>query len=104
MLHGVRRTFLTPFDRSAITDLISSMDDAIDEMQKTAKAITQFEVAHFEPQMRDMAAMAEQGAILVARGDAAAAQDRRAITPSSTRSPRRSSTSRRRPTISTMRA
>jgi predicted phosphate transport protein (TIGR00153 family) len=65
VLHGVRRTFITPFDRSAITDLISSMDDAIDEMQKTAKAITQFEVAHFEPQMRDMAALAEQGAKLV---------------------------------------
>jgi predicted phosphate transport protein (TIGR00153 family) len=65
VLHAVRRTFLTPFDRSAITDLISSMDDAIDEMQKTAKAITQFDVAHFEPQMRDMAALAEQGAILV---------------------------------------
>jgi predicted phosphate transport protein (TIGR00153 family) len=66
VLNGVRRTFITPFDRSAITDLISSMDDAIDEMQKTAKAITQFEVAHFEPQMRDMAALAEQGAKLVA--------------------------------------
>src|SRR5687768_12582427 len=65
VLHAVRRTFITPFDRSAITDLISSMDDAIDEMQKTAKAITQFEVAHFEPQMRDMAALAEQGARLV---------------------------------------
>ena len=66
VLHGVRRTFITPFDRSAITDLISSMDDAIDEMQKTAKAITQFEVAHFEPQMRDMAALAQHGAKLVA--------------------------------------
>jgi predicted phosphate transport protein (TIGR00153 family) len=66
VLHGVRRTFITPFDRSAITDLISSMDDAIDEMQKTAKAITQFEVAHFEPLMRDMAALAERGAKLVA--------------------------------------
>ena len=65
VLHHVRRTFLTPFDRSAITDLISSMDDAIDEMQKTAKAITQFDVEHFEPQMRDMAAQAEQGAKLV---------------------------------------
>ena len=65
VLHNVRRTFLTPFDRSAITDLISSMDDAIDEMQKTAKAITQFDVEHFEPQMRDMAAQAEQGAKLV---------------------------------------
>jgi predicted phosphate transport protein (TIGR00153 family) len=65
VLHAVRRTFITPFDRSAITDLISSMDDAIDEMQKTGKAITQFEVVHFEPQMRDMAALAEKGAKLV---------------------------------------
>lgn len=65
VLHAVRRTFITPFDRSTITDLISSMDDAIDEMQKTAKAITQFEVQHFEPEMRDMAALAEQGSRLV---------------------------------------
>ncbi|HEY0414551.1 MAG TPA: DUF47 domain-containing protein [Allosphingosinicella sp.] len=64
VLHAVRRTFITPFDRSAITDLISSMDDAIDEMQKTAKAITQFEVTRFEPQMCEMAALAEQAAKL----------------------------------------
>ncbi len=65
VLHAVRKTFVTPFDRSAITDLISSMDDANDEMPNTAKANTQIEVAHFEPQMRDMAALAEQGAKLV---------------------------------------
>src|SRR3954447_7475920 len=66
VLHAVRRTFITPFDRSAITDLISSMDDAIDEMQKTAKAITQFEVTSFEPPMCEMAALAERAAMLVA--------------------------------------
>ncbi|HEY1604344.1 MAG TPA: DUF47 domain-containing protein [Allosphingosinicella sp.] len=66
VLHAVRRTFITPFDRSAITDLISSMDDAIDEMQKTGKAITQFGVAAFEPQMCEMAMLAEQSARLVA--------------------------------------
>src|SRR4051812_4752700 len=66
VLHAVRRTFITPFDRSAITDLISSMDDAIDEMQKTAKAITQFEVTSFEPQMCEMAVLAERAARLVA--------------------------------------
>lgn len=66
VLNAVRRTFITPFDRSAITDLISSMDDAIDEMQKTAKAITLFEVVHFEPQMREMSALAERAAGLVA--------------------------------------
>src|SRR3546814_13262810 len=39
VLQTVRRTFLTPFDRSAITDLIASMDEANDEMQKTAGAV-----------------------------------------------------------------
>jgi predicted phosphate transport protein (TIGR00153 family) len=65
VLHAVRRTFITPFDRSAITDLISSMDDAIDEMQKTAKAITQFEASDFEPEMEQMSGLAEQAARLV---------------------------------------
>ena len=31
VLTAVRKTFLTPFDRGAITALIGSMDDAIDE-------------------------------------------------------------------------
>ncbi|MEK0081688.1 DUF47 domain-containing protein [Benzoatithermus flavus] len=52
---AVRRTFITPFDRGDIKDLITSMDDAIDQMQKTAKAIMLFEVRDFEPEMREMA-------------------------------------------------
>ena len=48
---AVRRTFITPFDRSDIIDLISSMDDAIDQMHKTAKAITLFEQRKFQPDM-----------------------------------------------------
>lgn len=51
---AVRRTFITPFDRSDIIDLITSMDDAIDQMHKTAKAISLFGVRTFEPHMRDM--------------------------------------------------
>ena len=39
----MRRSFITPFDRGDIKDLIGSMDDSIDQMQKTAKAITLFE-------------------------------------------------------------
>src|SRR3546814_19588648 len=57
VLQTVRRTFLTPFDRSAIRDLIASMDDAIDEMQKTAGAIDLYDVKQFEPEMCDMAAI-----------------------------------------------
>lgn len=49
-----RRSFITPFDRSDIKELITSLDDAIDQMQKTAKAILLFEVASFETQMAEM--------------------------------------------------
>jgi predicted phosphate transport protein (TIGR00153 family) len=55
VLTAVRRTFVTPFDRTDIQDLITSMDDAIDQMNKTAKVIVLFEVKTFEPQMREMA-------------------------------------------------
>ena len=48
---AVRRTFITPFDRSDIRDLITSMDDAIDQMHKTAKAIILFEQRSFHPDM-----------------------------------------------------
>ncbi|HEX3887059.1 MAG TPA: DUF47 domain-containing protein [Phenylobacterium sp.] len=51
VLLAVRRTFITPFDRSDIRDLISSMDDAIDQMHKTAKAIALFEQRQFQPDM-----------------------------------------------------
>jgi len=54
VLTAVRRTFITPFDRSDIQDLVSSMDDAIDQMNKTAKVITLFEVHSFDPQMQQM--------------------------------------------------
>ena len=47
----VRRTFITPFDRSDIKDLINTLDDTIDQMQKTAKAVMLFEVTTLEPQM-----------------------------------------------------
>jgi hypothetical protein len=54
VLIRVRRTFITPFDRGDIVDLIGLLDDAIDQMQKTAKAITLFQVRDFQPHMRQM--------------------------------------------------
>lgn len=54
VLLAVRRTFITPFDRSDIRDLISSMDDAIDQMRQTVKAIDLFDVKTFEPEMIEM--------------------------------------------------
>jgi len=65
VLTAVRRTFITPFDRTDIQDLVSSLDDAIDQMNKTAKTIMLFEVRHFEPQMQRMGDTILQAARLV---------------------------------------
>lgn len=54
VLLAVRRTFITPFDRSDIRDLITAMDDAIDQMHQTAKAILLYEAREFDPSMRRM--------------------------------------------------
>ena len=55
VLIAVRRTFITPFDRGNIRDLITSMDNSIDQMQKTAKGVILFDVTEFTPQMKEMA-------------------------------------------------
>jgi predicted phosphate transport protein (TIGR00153 family) len=65
VLTAVRRSFITPFDRTDIQDLVSSMDDAIDQMNKTAKAIMLFEVRSFEPQMQAMGEIVLQASKLV---------------------------------------
>jgi hypothetical protein len=65
VLIAVRRSFITPFDRPDIQDLITSMDDAIDQMNKTAKTIVLFEVRSFEPQMQQMSEIILQSAKLV---------------------------------------
>src|SRR5690606_1719046 len=66
VLQTVRRTFLTPFDRGAITSLISALDDTVDEMQSTAHAIDLYSFTHLTPQMQDMAAIAVDAARLTA--------------------------------------
>lgn len=66
VLTTVRRTFLTPFDRGAITSLIGAMDDAIDEMQAAASAIDLYELTEFEQDMKDMAAIIVDAARLTA--------------------------------------
>ena len=64
VLMTVRRSFITPFDRGDIKDLIGLLDDSIDQMQKTAKAIILFEVTSFEPHMREMADIILRCAVL----------------------------------------
>ncbi len=64
---GIRTSFITPFDRADIKNLITSMDDAIDQMQQTAKAIVLFEMTTFEPEMQAMADAVVNCAELVQR-------------------------------------
>jgi len=66
VLLAVRRSFITPFDRGDIKDLIQSMDDAIDMMHKTVKTIRLFEQSSFDPLMRQMGEEVVKAAHLVA--------------------------------------
>jgi predicted phosphate transport protein (TIGR00153 family) len=66
VLRSVRRTFLTPFDRSEIISLISALDDAVDEMQSTARAIDLYELDSYEPEMKQMANMIAEASKLIA--------------------------------------
>ncbi len=68
VLIAVRRTFITPFDRGNIRDLITSMDNAIDQMQKTAKSVRFFEVTTFTAEMKKMGDDIVECAELVQRG------------------------------------
>ncbi|MEX2744539.1 DUF47 domain-containing protein [Rhizobium mongolense] len=66
VLLAIRRSFITPFDRGDIKDLIQSMDDAIDMMQKTVKTIRLFQQNSFDPGMQEMGAAIVQAAHLIA--------------------------------------
>jgi len=66
VLLAVRMSFITPFDRSDIKDLIQSMDDAIDMMNKVVKMVRLFEQTSFEPRMKEMGAVIVEAAHLTA--------------------------------------
>jgi uncharacterized protein Yka (UPF0111/DUF47 family) len=66
VMEAVHRSFITPFDRGDIKDLIQSLDDAVDMMHKTVKTVTLFEQRSFEPRMREMGAIIVQAARLTA--------------------------------------
>ncbi|MEI9409099.1 DUF47 domain-containing protein [Mesorhizobium sp. Cs1299R1N1] len=66
VLLAVRRSFITPFDRGDIKDLIQSMDDAIDTMHKTVKTVRLFEKHEFDPLMQEMGGVIVDAAKLVA--------------------------------------
>jgi predicted phosphate transport protein (TIGR00153 family) len=65
VLLAVRRSFITPFDRGDIKDLIQSMDDAIDMMHKTVKTIRLFDQTNFDPLMQQMGGEIVKAAALI---------------------------------------
>lgn len=67
VLYAVRRTFLTPFDRGAITALIGAMDDTIDEMLAAARAIDLYELKQLRPEMQEMVRLIVEAADLTAQ-------------------------------------
>jgi predicted phosphate transport protein (TIGR00153 family) len=64
VLTALRKTFITPLDRGDIKDLITSMDDSIDQMNQTGKVITLFELRSFEPPMQELGGIIVQAAKL----------------------------------------
>ena len=67
VLQEVRRTFLTPFDRGAITGLIAAMDDAIDEMLAAARAIDLYEVRKLRPEMIEIVGLIAEAAAVTSQ-------------------------------------
>ncbi|MFL6763571.1 MAG: DUF47 domain-containing protein [Sphingomicrobium sp.] len=66
VLTTVRKTFLTPFDRGAITSLIGAMDDAIDEMLAAARAIDLYELQELRPEMKQVVTLISEAANVTA--------------------------------------
>jgi uncharacterized protein Yka (UPF0111/DUF47 family)/8-oxo-dGTP pyrophosphatase MutT (NUDIX family) len=66
VLLDVRKIFVTPFDRSAITGLIGVMDDAIDAMNQTAASVSLYEVREFPQAMRDISGIIVEAARVTA--------------------------------------
>ena len=65
VMTALRKTFITPLDRGDIKDLITSMDDSIDQMNQTAKVISLFELRSFEEHMQEMGDIIVQAAQLM---------------------------------------
>jgi uncharacterized protein len=60
---AIHRTFITPFDRSEIHDLIVALDDTIDLIEDIVQHLAIYEISDFTPQMQSMAATIETCAL-----------------------------------------
>jgi predicted phosphate transport protein (TIGR00153 family) len=61
---AIHRTFITPFDRSQILDLITALDDTIDLMRDTGRRMLRYGVA-FTPEMQAMADCAVRATTII---------------------------------------
>lgn len=67
VLLAVRRSFITPFDRSDVSGLSTALDDSIDQIHRTAKKIALFDMRAFEPAMAQMGDVIVEAAELAGR-------------------------------------
>jgi uncharacterized protein len=65
VLLGIRASFITPLDRTDIRHLISSMDDTIDQMNKSAQAVVAFELRNFASDIRTLGGISVEAAHLL---------------------------------------
>ena len=63
-IFAIHRTFITPFDRSQILDLITALDDTIDLMKDTGRRMLRYGVA-FTSEMQGMADCAVRASTLI---------------------------------------
>ncbi|HST75216.1 MAG TPA: DUF47 family protein [Acetobacteraceae bacterium] len=64
---AIHRTFVTPFDRSQILDLITALDDTIDLMKDTGRRMMRYGVG-FTPEMQGMADCIVRAAVELREG------------------------------------
>lgn len=64
-LMALHRAFITPFDRSDIHALITSLDDAVDLIEEVAQNAELYRVESFSPVMKELAALIEKAARLM---------------------------------------
>jgi uncharacterized protein len=64
---AIHRTFVTPFDRSQILDLITALDDTIDLMKDTGRRMVRYGVG-FTPEMLGMGDCAVQATMALRDG------------------------------------
>jgi uncharacterized protein len=64
---AIHRSFVTPFDRSQILDLITALDDTIDLMKDTGRRMLRYGVG-FTAEMKGMADCAVRAAIEIREG------------------------------------